>query len=1334
MHGFRSGQSVFWHVRDAYFGMRGSVVEGSDYFDSPCLLVRFGRNCHHTQCSHLSSTDPKLTRQARRCRASLLQKRQPDQERAHQRRLRPGRRHVSTSSRHVASCVATETSAMEGLLCGHCGDPIAGTACCVAGEVCQLFSTPHHFGCLQFLRPNAPWEIYAFPEIDEADLTGMSATPSPKEQEKKVSSAQVQSPPSHMHHKPPKSCLDAWSPMIHRLGSAAKRKSRSAGFPFARSWRCVAKPRCGRTARSDGVPVVARSQVTAHSDSAPHGFSHVCASPEGVDNTSDEEGVDNTSDESCLVWHLMILTWLCEPVVLAAVYSLCFTRKNSLPLAVAALLMKWFQVHFTPTLCSIISAVFVELMLVGVPDGLSSWLELRTQANCAAHWMTLAAALHPSFPIANDQESYFEDEIAEDDDDDDAREGDDDYHKVADEDDDRDDGEQPAEDMEEDVHTPRNGGAETPQGVPGSREHDEEDDERRAASEHESNGGDTLTNDLQRVMDDNNGEAATSAERPVAIARRRRRPRAEAPEQQAQDAKPEPDAMENEALEMQQWLRAYKDKLQQATADPGILKKELPDMDFGFATADAANAHDSAGRGQAQGSAAIAIDDDLDEILQVWAPQGFQCGPGTELADLEFEKDEADVQGTMADEMDVFRARVDEEFEWSNKRLDAQVRLCRAAAQATLLLIEASPEDARSEILQAKIFTLLLGEHYRSHGEVLFLYQSGAFAPSPHNSISSSKLEFVHASLRRAQAYYMAMATLKPLRAFRDVAVHVKVLHSLPDEHVLMDWQLADIRGRKQDTKARLWLYGLTELCRELRKQFSEHNKQILKNFHRWAESDLTRCQVAGMAFIDAYISTAGGRIRQLRKDPRHGCYILVKHRLAYKPSDYSRKRLAALLFSSFAGGDGLERLLAQCALVLCRVRQPDVMNVFYGLGMEGKTLILVDLMRAVWGTGFGNPPGTVLQVDREFQQQGIKFLHCVMLCLDECRRDLGLVEDVAKLFIGNGVLPLRKNHEADTKDGTYEFAGKNWLMNIGDIPPIPTASETSHARRFRGTFMRARITADRSQVDVANRVFFAKADAKEFVTSGDAVWSFLHDHLFKYIRQKTPQHARRKLEHVTQGSMTEKDTTWLHRKMERSITTASPDEVESPEGPADTVTTKAEQLVRETHDKITDRYFQAHLVNRTIVASNPGQTRGTNAKLRSDYLKDAIHEFPYLIRLANSKDRFERRTLRLGDMEKTLHDVVAQEQVFEAFGGWSEWAWPETPASEEAWDDFCEGVEPHSLKAGPRRSFVFRIDTNGLQEYCRQGVDPRQDQVQQYVAYLENHAQKDSAGGRVSG
>ena len=138
-------------------------------------------------------------------------------------------------------------------------------------------------------------------------------------------------------------------------------------------------------------------------------------------------------------------------------------------------------------------------------------------------------------------------------------------------------------------------------------------------------------------------------------------------------------------------------------------------------------------------------------------------------------------------------------------------------------------------------------------------------------------------------------------------------------------------------------------------------------------------------------------------------------------------------------------------------------------------------------------------------QQQGHLYQQCAMLTFDECRRDIGLVEDVLKVFCSGGKVPLRKNHEPETRYTSFEFCAKTWLLNSADIPSVPSAMETSHRRRWRCTFMRNSITHDPACVNIAERVFLADHEAKPFCGSPAAVWTWWHDWLWPYMTEHKP-------------------------------------------------------------------------------------------------------------------------------------------------------------------------------------------------------------------------------------
>ena len=139
-------------------------------------------------------------------------------------------------------------------------------------------------------------------------------------------------------------------------------------------------------------------------------------------------------------------------------------------------------------------------------------------------------------------------------------------------------------------------------------------------------------------------------------------------------------------------------------------------------------------------------------------------------------------------------------------------------------LLATSPDDGKSELLQCKVFALVAGELYRSHGGQLFEYCNGAWAPASQG-LSSVNLEFILQALRRSQAYFAVMAQMKPKRTYEDIVFEIKAIQQVGLEDVLPQWQLQDILPRKAEVKAREWLYGLSELCRHLRHQFDEHSR-----------------------------------------------------------------------------------------------------------------------------------------------------------------------------------------------------------------------------------------------------------------------------------------------------------------------------------------------------------------------------------------------------------------------------------------------------------------------------------------------------------------------------
>ncbi|CAJ1432753.1 unnamed protein product [Effrenium voratum] len=495
----------------------------------------------------------------------------------------------------------------------------------------------------------------------------------------------------------------------------------------------------------------------------------------------------------------------------------------------------------------------------------------------------------------------------------------------------------------------------------------------------------------------------------------------------------------------------------------------------------------------------------------------------------------------------------------------------------------------------------------------------------------------------------------------------------------------------------------------------------IVKAFLRWGDEPVDEKQQAGLCFQDCYLSTVDGGVRQMKKDARRGCYMWIPAELSSAPGVETRCRYAAMLMAAFAGGNGLQVLLDQCALVVARTRQPDVMHVVVGEGHDGKTLVFVDHMRAVFGSGFGNCPCSMLQVEREFQVQGSNFVHAVWMACDEARRQQGVCEDLMKNYIGGGWLPLRKNHAQETTYGCWRYAGKVWCMNTADIPEIPTSEERSNARRFRCTYMRSRFVPQSEAVSVQDKVFAADARAKDFMSSGAAVWCFYHDFLFPHMKKFGVQACSDRLESPGAVSTTTLDTKWLLARMNRSSKAAQPEEdaAARPSAPARSeeeaaTTSVAEKIVRETHKMFAE-------VNRAAVAANPGVVPAKKArpdgskKLRVDWLRDSVASFPNIIQ------RFERRLLDVAEWERCLATCAGEGSFVQIFGSWPQWQWHD----QKEWVDPVP--ELRRLPDGDAWEVTCAVDLQRLRDYMSQGRDRRQVQVQDFVAMCE-------AQGRQSG
>ena len=303
------------------------------------------------------------------------------------------------------------------------------------------------------------------------------------------------------------------------------------------------------------------------------------------------------------------------------------------------------------------------------------------------------------------------------------------------------------------------------------------------------------------------------------------------------------DSLLTENEELREWFRQYDALRAQAVHQVELLNVEHSALD------EEADVIDPTPPSQVQDAA-------LDHAMttQVWKvcmpmAMATHFGPSKET-EMVFSKDCEAIPYGMAEAMDILRDRIDTEFGWKGKILTETWQEKRAAVQAALLLMNACGDDGKSELLQTKLFTLILGERYRAHAEVLFHYVQGAWKQTTTGSISAPDLEFMSMALRKAQAYYFALGRNNVQREWNKIVWELRVVLALPTDGPLMDWQLCDVSPQKNDVKSRYWWLAQSELSREIRKVMADHCKTLVRSFLRWSESSMSK-RKAGIAFQD---------------------------------------------------------------------------------------------------------------------------------------------------------------------------------------------------------------------------------------------------------------------------------------------------------------------------------------------------------------------------------------------------------------------------------------------------------------------------------------------------
>ena len=283
-----------------------------------------------------------------------------------------------------------------------------------------------------------------------------------------------------------------------------------------------------------------------------------------------------------------------------------------------------------------------------------------------------------------------------------------------------------------------------------------------------------------------------------------------------------------------------------------------------------------------------------------------------------------------------------------------------ACAHVALLLYDKSFNESKNELLVCKLFAVLFRGEYRSHYEDTYAYMNGAWGRV--TTLPYAALEFATNSIKAAEGVFRILHSEypHPRRSITVVAGRIR--------DILENQSSSSILSADPSPPAApcAWLQEVVKLCAAMFQNFVDpgRGRIVLSNFLKWAPEPMPERQ-DGVNFRNRYYaiyqeSEASGRLvcRRQSKSPLRKCYTSIPHDITYRLPDLAVWRMRNFLTTTFSGADrALEMLLAYVSLVAAGVRLPEIILIFVGPGGEGKTLLLCDLMRAVWGSGHAVAP-----------------------------------------------------------------------------------------------------------------------------------------------------------------------------------------------------------------------------------------------------------------------------------------------------------------------------------------------------------------------------------------
>ena len=144
------------------------------------------------------------------------------------------------------------------------------------------------------------------------------------------------------------------------------------------------------------------------------------------------------------------------------------------------------------------------------------------------------------------------------------------------------------------------------------------------------------------------------------------------------------------------------------------------------------------------------------------------------------------------------------------------------------IIEQATKSDAKSEMLHAKILSLLLPA-YRSHSEQLFRLKKGVFARQTGMTLQDTK--FFDVVFKRCQAAWVALSWT-PFGPQPDDC-EMQVSHVL--QHIPATFVSCAVHFNGDES----WCGEMVNLIARLRDEFNHHAAVIMQSFHRWASTPI---------------------------------------------------------------------------------------------------------------------------------------------------------------------------------------------------------------------------------------------------------------------------------------------------------------------------------------------------------------------------------------------------------------------------------------------------------------------------------------------------------------